>query len=299
VSAILVTGAGGFIGSNLARRLRAQHEVVCLSRKPTDAGARSIAGAFHSFEDLRALDGIAIETAIHLAAETGGATEENALAVNVQGTRRLMRYLLDRGCRRFILASSICAAGALTAEGAPFVPRSLPIPADHPFEGRDPYGLSKWLMEGVARYFSRCCRDADIVSLRFGAVIDERTADLKHVPAPQLGSWGFVRMGKVALDDVVRGIEAVLSHPRPGYRQYNLVGPDNSSDEPVPQLIRAWLGEAAAGLDTAGLDLSHYERPGRAFDSLYSMAEMERDLGFVSRIPVRPSAFAKWKEPLR
>jgi UDP-glucose 4-epimerase len=299
----VVTGASGFIGRRLVERLareRGEAAVVSLSRKKPEIAGNAgqwVRGSFDSFEDLRGLDGHAIDAAVHLAAVTGGCSEEEGIAVNVAGTRRFLRYLLDRGCRRFVVASSIAAVGALTPGEPRFAPLSLPMRPDHPCVGRDAYGLSKAMMEDVVKFFARSYPEAGFVNLRFGAVTDEGT----HQPSPgnalAVGPWAFVLVGRVALSDVVDGVVAALdalARGKPGFHSYNLVGPDSALDVPVAQAVREALGTGAAGLD-----LSAYERPGHEHDPLWSIDELRHGLGFTPRIPMRPSAFQAWKEQKR
>src|SRR3954469_25176779 len=108
----LITGASGFIGGALARSL-AKQNIVCLSRKPLGFDVPTVSGEFHSPEVLAKLDAYRITRVVHLAAATGGCSLEDGLGVNVQGTGRMLRHLIDRGCRRFVLASSIAAVGCL------------------------------------------------------------------------------------------------------------------------------------------------------------------------------------------
>lgn len=96
---ILITGASGFIGTALAKYLADKHTVICLSRQAPEGAFTYVQGSFDSAEDLSRLDSYDIQAVIHLAAVTGGSTEEESLAVNVLGTRRLYRYLLDHGCQ--------------------------------------------------------------------------------------------------------------------------------------------------------------------------------------------------------
>ena len=152
---ILVTGASGFIGQRLVKRLSANNSVVCLSRAKLAAEAVVVKGAFDRFEDLRKLDEFSFDAAVHLAAVTGGCSEEDGLSVNVLGTRRLYRYLLDRGCRQFITASSIAAVGSLHED---FYPLELPMPDQHPCLALDAYGFSKSLVEELSLYFTEIIR---------------------------------------------------------------------------------------------------------------------------------------------
>ena len=98
------------------------------------------------------LDGLKIDVVVHLAAVTGGCREEDGLLVNVEGTRKLLRYFSDRGCTRFVNASSIAAVGFQSPK---FRPLELPIPDEHPCLDRNGYGLSKYLMEEVTKYMWR------------------------------------------------------------------------------------------------------------------------------------------------
>ncbi|MDE2798368.1 MAG: NAD(P)-dependent oxidoreductase, partial [Gemmatimonadota bacterium] len=111
MSTILITGASGFIGRALSASMAEDHRVICMSRKDPELDLPYVNGEFGSFEDLQQLNDEAIDVVIHLAAVTGGCSERDALIVNVEGTRCLMRYLMDRGCRKFVMASSIAAVG--------------------------------------------------------------------------------------------------------------------------------------------------------------------------------------------
>ena len=127
---VLITGTSGFLGSNVTRDLKNRgFEVLSISRKEVAENVSShVQGSFGSFEDLDKLRLNGSETLIHLAAVTGDATEEDALKVNVYETSRLVRYCVDKGVKRLILASSIAATGCLTKD---FMPRVLPIPDEH------------------------------------------------------------------------------------------------------------------------------------------------------------------------
>lgn len=257
----LVTGASGRIGNAFARQLSEKRRVICLSRKKPDGGMTSVQGEFHSFEDLRQLDPFPLSCVVHLAAVTGGCSEEDGLAINVLGTRRLLRYALDRGCRKFVLASSIAAAGCLSDA---FLPLQLPIPDEHPCRAYDAYGFSKAMMEELTRYFQRVVPDSDFINLRIGLV--ER-ADAPHVfrAGDPLG-WPFVNLARVMLDEVLKALDGAVAAPtRPGVRVFNVVTPQANCGDPVPAVLRACLGDRA---DT--LDLSWYESPGHAYDALYT-----------------------------
>ena len=178
MSLTLVTGAGGYVGVALLTELAQDGvPVVGLSRQ-REPGPDVVRGDFTNPEDLRALDDLEIGRVCHLAAVTGGCSEEDGLRVNVLGTRRLMRYLIDRGCRKFVLASSIAAVGLADSD---FTPQAVPIPDEHPCLARDAYGLSKYLMEEMSRYFGRAHEDSR----------DHRFAPVQHIPEPRATTQGF------------------------------------------------------------------------------------------------------------
>jgi UDP-glucose 4-epimerase len=205
--------------------LSAQHRVIGMSRKaPPTPDREFVRGDCGSFEDLRQLDQHRIDAVVHLAGETGGAPEETALATNVLGTRRLLRYLGDRGCRKFVIASSIAVTGCLDKG---FVPEQVPIAASHPCRAREAYGLSKSMLEQLADYFGRVVPDGEYTCLRFGWVMYSTRKDAPWCGVDPVPALPFLYLGQVVLADLLGGIEAVLHAPvRPGSRVYNLVGPD-------------------------------------------------------------------------
>jgi nucleoside-diphosphate-sugar epimerase len=161
LATILVTGSTGFIAGKLIDRLKDRHTVFGTSRSASTAPQSRL--DYTSFEDLRKLDGEKIDIVVHLASEIGGCSEEAAISTNVAGTRRMLRYFLDHGVRRFILASSIAAPGCLSTK---FRPVALPIAPNHPCMADDAYGLSKFLIEQLCHYCARNFAAAEFVLLR-------------------------------------------------------------------------------------------------------------------------------------
>jgi nucleoside-diphosphate-sugar epimerase len=273
MSTVLVTGASGFIGSRLVSRLASRHHVVALSRKPVQGARTAIAGDFSSFENLRQLDVHPIDAVVHLAGEVGGTSEEAGLSTNVLGTRRLLRYLSDRGCRKFVLASSIAATGCLHPS---FVPQRLPIADDHPCLARDTYGLSKSMVEQLAAYFSRIIPEAEYTCLRFGWVMYSSRKQMPWSSVATLPGLPFLYLGQVHEVDILDGICAVLDAPvRPAARVYNLVGPNLRVQGSVADMLRTGLGER--GLH---LDLKRYEASGESSPPVFSMDALRTDFGF-------------------
>ncbi|HEY0471485.1 MAG TPA: NAD(P)-dependent oxidoreductase, partial [Kribbella sp.] len=246
---ILITGASGFVGSRLTQHLSPTHRIVTLSRRPPIASASgqpaaTVLGDFTSAEDLAQLDAYEIDAVVHLAAETGGTSEESGLMVNVVGTRRLLRYLADRGVRRFVVASSIAAAGCLSPE---FLPRQLPIPADHPCDARDAYGLSKALMEEVCAYLQRIHPDLAMTVLRLGVVVPDNTPPVDGDRLSQI-DVPFCSLATIDVRDVL-GLVARALELGPGFRQFNAVAEWMPTALSVRAALAATLGDRGESLD--------------------------------------------------
>ena len=272
MSTILVTGASGFIGQALAVSLAENHEVICMSRRNPGLGLPWVRGAFGAFEDLRQLDRYPLEGVVHLAAVTGGCLERDGILVNVEGTRCLMRYLMDRGVRKFVLASSIAAVGFQSVK---FRPLELPIPDEHPCLDRDGYGLSKFLMEEVAKYTQRQDEALDVIALRLASIADD-----DHLPPPRtVGPLGQSALGGITLmarSDAVRAFSCAIQAPyKPGMRILNATGPKAWVADPVADILRTWWGDE--------VDVSHFEQPGHAFDAVYNVDRIREELGFVAK----------------
>jgi nucleoside-diphosphate-sugar epimerase len=276
MSGILITGASGFIGRGLARSMAANHDVVCLSRhKPRDVDASFVRGKFDTFEDLLKLDPYDIDVLVHLAAVTGGCLESDCVQINVEGTRRLMRYLIDRGCRKFVMASSIAVVGFQSTK---FRPLRLPIPDEHPCLDRDGYGLSKYLMEEITRYHQRQNEDIDVIDLRLSSVLPD-----DQMPEPRstfpLRQWALGGITLMPRSDAVRAFTLAAEAPhKPGVRIMNTTCPKAWVAAPVADILRNWWGSE--------VDVSYYEQPGHEYDSVYDVSRIKAELGFVAeRLP--------------
>jgi len=147
----LVTGATGFVGSHLVERLLgAGMEVACLMR-PTSPPRRTALDGLDVERRVAALDDPdalrlavrGVDYVFHAAGLTRARNLAEYLAVNADGTGRLLEALLAEGAapRRFVYVSSLAAAG----------PAQSPEPPDesatpHP---ADDYGASKLAGERV------------------------------------------------------------------------------------------------------------------------------------------------------
>ncbi len=145
----LVTGATGFVGSHLVERLlREGLEVACLVRRTSSLTwleGLPVETRVAALEDPDALaDAVGgADYVFHVAGLTRARTVAGYLAVNAEGTRRLLDAIERAGLRprRFVYVSSLAAVG----------PNPGPEPLDetaepHPIGG---YGSSKLAAERI------------------------------------------------------------------------------------------------------------------------------------------------------
>lgn len=143
---ILVTGAGGFVGSHLVQAFASagDFDVVALSRRELGGTPSSPLGRVsHIVADLADPRGLPsrVDAVVHAAANLTGSTAA-MLRDNAVATAALAAYAVAAGARRFIYLSSLSIYGDITSpEVAPETPIINP----------GAYGLTKYLGELALR----------------------------------------------------------------------------------------------------------------------------------------------------
>jgi len=144
-----VTGGTGFVGTHLVQALRARGDTVtCLVRSPERTrnpdweGVRTIAGDLDSPEALR--QGCAeADVVYHVAGRISARNRREYLAVNRDGTARVLAAASAQPPRRFVHVSSL-AVGGPTIPGRPIDETRAPAPVTD-------YGRSKLAAEELVR----------------------------------------------------------------------------------------------------------------------------------------------------
>jgi UDP-glucose 4-epimerase len=140
-----VTGASGFLGRRVCRRLAGCGEVRALFRAAADGpwSGADLVDLSRGGPPQGSLDGV--DTVVHLAARThavkeGAEAEPLYRAVNVDGTRRMLEASARAGVRRFVFVSSVKAMG----EGGSVVQDETAVPAPVSW-----YGITKRAAEDL------------------------------------------------------------------------------------------------------------------------------------------------------
>ena len=282
---VCVTGATGFIGEAVVRRLLAGgDEVAAFARKPPPANGAALLPRAGDIRDAAAVDA-ALEGAaalVHLAAvtSTGSHDRDASFAVNVEGTRRLVEGCLRKSVRRFVYIGTVSSLrprmgnyGASKLEGERVVRESgleVTVIRPHLVYGPGERGL-----------FARL-----VALVRKSPVV------------PVLGS-GRNPVQPVHVDDVAAAIAEALRRPEAVGRDYNLVGPDtvtmNRFTDMVCEVLsrRRWrlnipgpialVLAGASGLVLKDPPFTRDNLVGMEQDTVWTSEDAARDLGFAPR----------------
>ena len=226
---VLVTGASGFVGSALVRRLTASGYVVTgVSRSDSQC-----------YEDLAALLA-GQDCLVHLAARVHvmGDTAQDPLAAfraaNVTLAESLARQAATAGVRRFVFISSIKVNGEATLPGQPFTELHAVAP-------QDAYGISKMEAEQALRLIA-AQTGMELVIIRpplvYGPGVRANFAALlqavvRGIPLPLACIDN--RRSLVALDNLLDFIMTCIRQPAAANQTFLV---SDGEDLSTPQLVR-------------------------------------------------------------
>lgn len=223
-ASVLVTGATGFIGAHLVRRLGALGaRVHAVSRTPrTEAGHGEtwhVADVGDAEAVERLVGSVRPSVVFHLASEVAGARDPRLvrpmLESNLAGVVNLLTTVTARPGTRVVLAGSLEEPRPEESEAAP----------------SSPYAVAKWAASGYARMFHELW-DVAVTTLRIGMVYGPGQNDTtKLVPyvtlsllrgeEPGLGS-GTRLLDWVYVDDVVDAFLAAGRVPEAAGRSFDI-----------------------------------------------------------------------------
>jgi nucleoside-diphosphate-sugar epimerase len=312
-SRVLVTGGAGFIGYHLVRWLvRQGYDVRVLDNGRTGRldrlegipEARSVTllrGDITRPADVEsACKGT--DYVVHLAAQVSVVESmdrpDETWAINVHGTALLLEAARRCGVRRVVFASS-CAVYGDGLE-PPFRETDPPRPTS-------PYGLSKWLGERLAEFYTRVFR-LPVVTLRlfniygpgqradspYASVIPRFIAALRQgVPMTVYGTGDQTR-DFVFVEDVTRIIERAFYTPEADGLVINVGTGRPTSVNDLARLLQELAGRSVG---------TRHEppRPGEMLHAWADTTRLESVLGVspASLTPLREGLARTWSEERR
>lgn len=173
---VLITGAGGRIGSNLAERLRNRYDLRLMYNRnvPADPPTSDVVKVnCASFDQVAsAMDGI--DAVVHMAADPSTrAPWESVLENNIIGTYNVYEAARQAGVKRIVLASTNHVMGMYDRD------RQWPIYADQPVRPDSLYGVSKAFGETLGRFWYDQ-HGVSVICLRIGWALPEPKDDISR-----------------------------------------------------------------------------------------------------------------------
>ncbi len=236
---ILITGATGFIGRRLARKLSRDHRIIALVRDKSRAkevlppGTKILVGDILDRNSLSVLKKEKFDIVYHLAAELDESSDK-LWETNVDGLRNVLEAVKKKGIKRFIYLSSIGVLGE-TKE---------PATEDHPYNPDTRYEESKAEAERIIMNFWLKYKIPYTI-IRSTIIYGPNNIWAQIIKAagkgvPIIGSGkNFFHL--IYVDDVISALTLALS-PVAENKVYNIAGPDVKTYEETYTLITRLLG---------------------------------------------------------
>jgi UDP-glucuronate 4-epimerase len=239
---ILITGAAGFIGSNLSRSLlqNGNYELIGFdnfddfySREQKDKNLapllassdfQFVEGDIRNMDDLFSLGDI--DVIVHLAAKAGVRPSiQNPILyqeVNVAGTQNLLEFARKRNIKQFVFASSSSVYG---------INENVPWHEEEKLMPISPYASTKLSCEMLGHVYSHLY-GIRFLALRFFTVYGPAqrpdlaihkffNSIIKGQPIPVFGD-GTTSRDYTFVNDTVKGIEAAINYDQSDFEIINL-----------------------------------------------------------------------------
>lgn len=154
MTAVLVTGGAGYIGSHTVADLKSRGEEVVVIDNLQRGHRQAVLDCPLYEVDIRDTDAVTdivrrheVESVVHFAAHSlvGESVRQplNYYANNVGATERLLSALVDCGVKRIVFSSTAAVYGE---------PLRVPIDEEHPTAPTNPYGETKLAIERMLRW---------------------------------------------------------------------------------------------------------------------------------------------------
>jgi nucleoside-diphosphate-sugar epimerase len=296
---VLVTGAGGLMGSYVVSELAGRAHVSGLDIVRGDKDIPFTIGGVEDYAAVaRACAGQ--DAVVHIAARpniwSGSGTE--IMTTNTIGTWNVLAAAEAAGVKRVIITSSDSVAGFTVFQGAMIPPDYLPIDRDHPRRATDPYGLSKVLGEDIGRSFAwrgklevLAIRPVYVLYPEFMGEVRARAADPENYgfTTPKAGgrqpAGGGVMWHYVDPRDVARAFRLALEATYRGFAAYFVSGATTLAPDPTIERLEKRIGGKVLVKQP-----DVYAR--NPFAPLYDMAPARDELGYWPEHDIRKALYA-------
>ncbi len=251
---LFITGASGFVGGAVAAALRADYDIVAMSRSVRSDARIRAAGVTPlrcSLADVDAAHLAGCEVVVHSAAFVGAwGTRQQFREANVAGTTRLLEAARAAGVRRFVHIGTEAAL----FRGQPM----RDIDETYPYPARTPYLYAETKAEAERRVLAANAPGFETLSLRPRMVWGpgDQTILPAVVRMVEAGRFVWVDGGRARtstthIDNLVHAVRLALTSGRGGEAYFVTDGP--------PTTIRVFL---TALLATAGVTPPDRSMPG-------------------------------------
>jgi nucleoside-diphosphate-sugar epimerase len=247
---IVVTGGMGKIGryvvGELADGAGTPHQVTVFDqvRGPEQGPVRYIGGDITDFGQvvgaLAGADAMIDLAGIH---RDGITTNDVTFRTNALGSFNVHEAAWRLGIRRVVSTSSISVMGWDGRE-RDFMPEYLPLDEDHPVAPQDTYGLTKEVVEAIARSYTNKC-DMETVVLRPPGVVTPEQLDAWRPDGRELPDR-FLLCAYVEARDLARAYRLAVERPLPGHTVLFIAADDSSVGEPLATLFPRLYPELGA-----------------------------------------------------
>lgn len=296
---LLLTGANGFLGSQVLRELhRRGHDIVLFSRTspaPEWSGLAWVQGDCNNLRDcVRAMDHAGFDAVLHIAARPEPTDQPGTPAfddldcapqtmhTNVMGLYNMLSAALRAKIGVFVQTGSNCVMGHERRISA-LAPawRYLPIDEEHPVDPQDSYSVSKACGELLLKSFS--AYGMRTYALRSGWILDrERRAMVANkraaVPTQDIRR---VFNSYVSLEDCARAhamvLEAAVENKLLPYEAFFVHADDSLAPEPSMQLLEQFRPDLIPLL----------KKPLSGYASFFSNARLKEATGWTPEISWR------------
>ena len=255
---VLVTGAGGFIGSHLVERLvdLGATTKALVARNPAGSGGWPDSSPVKDsveviIGDIRDEDGLqrwfrGVDTVFHLAALTSVPDSlwnpQSYFQTNVEGTFNVLQAAREAGVKSVVHTSSSAVYGSA---------RYIPMDEDHPLQARSPYAATKIAADKLAESFHRSF-DLPVAVIRPFNTYGPGQSAGAVIPSiiKQALTESQVRLGSLAPErdfnfvaDTVEGYIRVAGCPAAVGQAINIGGGQSISIEALASTILELMGK--------------------------------------------------------